>query len=1007
MPRRTSTRFVTVSKQEFESWLSALPNLTWNEIEDGRAQEHIYNVTQMSGDARALVSVRVYSSVDKRTGVTRDRGTDAIRIVYWDNVNDMPIGAGRKLLRTVSARSTIQSRLRRRIQNFFERIADVRPTDFGYVQHVLERFIEYARPSRRNFPQSLLQQLMDRGTLSSKQVAYVLGEENPRGYPTFEQTLNNQGEAPTVSYQRMQQGERAEDVDVTQEVEANVTAPIRPLTGNEEETLDSSPAAEAAIRAHARRIDEELERRLFDPNEAPNIMPPRRSRTRERIDASMEHARRQRQEGLLNVDVTEESERMVDDLDKFLRRIDGPEVIAGDDQTELVPTAVVEEEYGIYYPFEYFNIVQSMVYRETLETDTNVVIGANTSAGKTVCAELLAHKALAEGKRIAYLSPLKSLTQEKYTDWRNLWPEKNICILTGDYVLSETRKRELAEADIIVMTSEMCDSRTRRMRREGNQWLYEVGLLVVDEAHILTTDRGHAVESGVMRFTKLNPQARVLLLSATMPNVRQLGAWLTNLNDKESKVVSSDWRPVPLELNYPEYEVAYREAGGPDYYATQQNKMQLAVDIMRSRGKEDQKFLVFVHDKATGRKLIRLLARHEETAVFHNADLDLDDRLAIEQKFTSRRRGSLRILVSTSTLAWGRNLPARNVIIVGRHRGINEVDPLDMIQMAGRAGRYGIDEEGTVYVLTEQGNMARQMHEMTNPRDITSVLAKKETLAFHMLAEMQNGVIFDIRTFKEWFNRSFAAITSPLDDSLVTEVFNDMKRLNMIRLPHHGSGRGHVCTNLGNISGWLYFSPYDIAAWHENFQAYFTRPSDSDPLCLAWAFAHIPSFDLGYCPKDLDGTYRRMQAELAATARHLEIGNTAAVAGAFAAVTATDPPSGAAAQAKRALLYDLNRMLHAIRLIDKKEAQWGADWKVISARMKYGIGPELVPLVTIPGVGGKRAKKLFDKGIKTPKQVASPTGKRKMLRIFTPAVVRKIHLAAKKLIREEEENDSR
>jgi replicative superfamily II helicase len=96
--------------------------------------------------------------------------------------------------------------------------------------------------------------------------------------------------------------------------------------------------------------------------------------------------------------------------------------------------------------------------------------------------------------------------------------------------------------------------------------------------------------------------------------------------------------------------------------------------------------LIFCHDKNTGRQVLGMLKHEGIESFFHNADLELKERLEIEGKFADRENG-IRVLVSTSTLAWGRTLPARNVIIVGVHRGLNDIDQLDVIQMAGRAGR--------------------------------------------------------------------------------------------------------------------------------------------------------------------------------------------------------------------------------------------------------------------------------------------------------------------------------
>lgn len=1003
MPRRNSSRFVTVSQQEFESWLMDLP-FSWGIVEDDRAKEYIYEVLAPTGSSD--VSVRIYSSVDKRTGLTRDIGTDAIRIVYWDRVNDMPIGAGKKLLRTNSAASTIEDRLRRRVNDFFSNIDGVHPVDLLYVRFVLEQYIEHVAHQRsKDFAGSMLQQLRDRGRLSSKQIAYIVGQESPSGFPTFEEKLNTWGFPPRETFEEEVDDESLEDAM------------------REFEAARSDRPIEDIGRARVRRRNSPTGRHS---SSEPSIQTlPRNQRNQEDIEHVLDGARRQiaarrgnqnlqrhlrnilqhdnqTAGSLLSVNVEEESDRMVDELDNFVRGIDGPpveEVIGNED---LVPTRDLDDRdnpvVDISYPFEFFNPVQSRVYNEAMNEDTNLVIGANTSAGKTVCAELLMLKALEHGDRVVYLSPLKSLTQEKYHDWQRTFPECNIAIMTGDYVLSKEKKEELDEADIIVMTSEMCDSRTRRMRREGNEWLYEVGVLVVDEAHILTTDRGHAVESGVMRFTALNPDARVLLLSATMPNVQKLGVWLTTLNEKETQIIKSSWRPVELHMNFPQYMQETYASGRVDYFATQENKMQLAVDIVNSAGKEDQKFLVFVHDKNTGRRLLRKFTTEDIEAHFHNADLDMEQRLDIEKKFSSKRRGSLRVLISTSTLAWGRNLPARNVIIVGAHRGIQEVDPLDLIQMAGRAGRYGIDEQGDVYMLTPNGHVSLYQNMLTNPRDIVSVLAVKETLAFHMLAEVQNGVVTSEPTFIEWYKRSFAYTARPNIDSLVPEVFGDMLRLDMVEQ----NDRGIHCTQLGNVCGWLYYSPYDVSAWHKNFSAIFTgsMSEENEPLRLAWALANIPSFDMGYCPKNLQRASDRLAAALAADAIGMDAGCTVNISAAFAMITGVEPDDGAVKAGVRSIAYDLGRMLNAIQLIDKKHAQWGADWAVIGARVRYGIGPELVPLVSIPGVGGVRAKKLFEHGLTSVRAVASPTGKKKMLRIFKPALVNKIHNAAKKIRRQ-------
>ena len=103
--------------------------------------------------------------------------------------------------------------------------------------------------------------------------------------------------------------------------------------------------------------------------------------------------------------------------------------------------------------------------------DVNLVLGTTTSSGKTIAAELFMGRTLMRKmKKVLYISPLKSLTEEKYQEWKKTFPKHNICILTGDYVLSPKKSRELNRADIIVLTSEMIDSRTRKKDSEKSEF---------------------------------------------------------------------------------------------------------------------------------------------------------------------------------------------------------------------------------------------------------------------------------------------------------------------------------------------------------------------------------------------------------------------------------------------------------------------------------------------------------------------------------------------------------
>ena len=184
-----------------------------------------------------------------------------------------------------------------------------------------------------------------------------------------------------------------------------------------------------------------------------------------------------------------------------------------------IPTKDIED---LTYPFSELNPPQSEFCVNRF-LDANFIISARTSAGKTVIAEL------AKNGKLLYLSPLKAISQEKRDDWTSPlhpWSHLNVSITTGDYQLTAARTQEMRDADVIVMTSEMLDSRTRNLESEKNDWLLDISTLVIDEFHLIGyAGRGDKLESAVIRFTLMNPNCRLVCLSATMPNIEELGAW--------------------------------------------------------------------------------------------------------------------------------------------------------------------------------------------------------------------------------------------------------------------------------------------------------------------------------------------------------------------------------------------------------------------------------------------------------------------------------------------------
>lgn len=921
------SEYIEFSKKDFLSIFADL-GADAEEIFKDRYKEIVFKTKT----SNTKISVVIYSSIDTFSEKSRGVGEDAIRVVFWNEKDNHPISKGKRIYRVTSVES-IKKRITKTIAEFMKKAPEISVVDWDYVRAVLKATIK--DNPKPEFAESLLENLNKMGRLTEGQLAYVIGSETPKGFPTMEARLKSK------------------------------------LWVYNPDFLDSD-------------TEKDTESVSIDTEE-------------------------------------KDMDRDMGDVEKVSYKTTVVEknpalpIITDQNGVELISTS----DYP--YKFEKFNPVQSLIFPFKNE-DSNMIIGANTSAGKTVCAEIIMDEVLGSGKRVIYLSPLKSLTQEKYDDWKGRFSQYGITILTGDYVLSEEKKAEIIRSQIIVMTSEMADSRTRRMESEKNYWLKEVGLVIVDESHIITTERGHAVESGIMRFSSINSDARILFLSATMPNVDELGLWLQSLNKKQTRVIFSTWRPVHLQMHYVEYNPMTDRYGRQNYYYTQEEKKRIAVEIVKS--KPSEKFLIFCHDKGTGNSLVKKLKDEGIEARFHNADLDMEERLETETLF-SKREGGLRILVSTSTLAWGRNLPARNVIIVGIHRGIQEVDELDIVQMAGRAGRYGIDDEGHVFLIIPEGSIESWQEVFKNPRPVTSILNNHKVMAFHVLAEIQNRVITNAHTLLKWYSRSLAYLqesTFTLEDA--EGLLNDLEKMEMVI----NKGSYYTLTGLGKVSGWLYFDPYDVYAWYKNFDKVlqqdikcqwckrtkeesvgqpcsapdgdghlFKVPPIMDDLSLAWALTDIPSNDWGYVPRDIATEAEDLRWKLrnrdiqASDAIHVTLAG-------FLCLTGAEIPKGSLNPSVRAIKYDIRRICQALTLIDSQYGMWKKNelWTTLPTRIIYGISDKLLELVKLPGIGGIKAKKMYEKGITDLTDVISKTDVMKTL--FQPTLVHKLQGEARKII---------
>ena len=167
-----------------------------------------------------------------------------------------------------------------------------------------------------------------------------------------------------------------------------------------------------------------------------------------------------------------------------------------------------------------------------VEDGRGVLVAAPTGAGKTIVGEFAVHLALETGRKAFYTTPIKALSNQKYTDLVRRHGADRVGLLTGDASIN-------GEAPIVVMTTEVL----RNMMYAGSTTLRGLGWVVMDEVHYLADRfRGAVWEEVIIH---LPPDVSVVSLSATVSNAEEFGAWLGEVRG-DTEVIVSEHRPVPL-----------------------------------------------------------------------------------------------------------------------------------------------------------------------------------------------------------------------------------------------------------------------------------------------------------------------------------------------------------------------------------------------------------------------------------------------------------------------------
>jgi superfamily II RNA helicase len=384
----------------------------------------------------------------------------------------------------------------------------------------------------------------------------------------------------------------------------------------------------------------------------------------------------------------------------------------------------------------------------------NVILNTPTGSGKSLVASALHFASLARGRRSVYTCPIKALVNEKWMALcRELGPEQ-VGLSTGDATVNR-------DAPVLCCTAEVL---ANIALREGED--AAVDDVVMDEFHwYADRDRGVAWQVPLLTL----PQARFLLMSATLGDVSFFVDALTKLNGAPTATVRYGERPVPLEYAYSEIPLA---------------------QTLEKLAAEDKAPVYVVHftqrdaaDSAQSFTSLDLATREEKNAVaaaiegfrfsspygpdvrrwlkqgigLHHAGLLPKYRVLVEQL---AQRGLLKVICGTDTLGVGINVPIRTVLFSrlctfdGPKTAV--LTARDFHQIAGRAGRKGFDEVG--YVVAQAPEHAiENLRLEEKARDGRKVVKKKPP--------EHNFANWDLQTFKRLMGASPERLTSRFEVS--------------------------------------------------------------------------------------------------------------------------------------------------------------------------------------------------------------------------------------------------
>lgn len=449
------------------------------------------------------------------------------------------------------------------------------------------------------------------------------------------------------------------------------------------------------------------------------------------------------------------------------------------------------------FPFELDDFQKEAC--EHINNGKSVVVCAPTGAGKTVIAEHAIYRALAEGARIFYTTPLKALSNQKFSDFANKFGVNNVGLLTGDTSINRN-------SQIVVMTTEVF----RNMLYGTNfgsvtENLKDVKYVVLDEVHYMNDEQRGTVWEESIIYCPTNIQ--IIALSATVANADKLTEWINTVHAK-TELVDTDFRPVPLRFYYfdsskpddilplltpsgqlnskikPEKKLRFKDRKRVQrsvvkdvVNALHRKNMLPAIYFTFSRKKCDEQMekcsslcLVTPQEQREIKAMVdEYLAenpylnnnKHIEYILngvaSHHAGLLPGWKVLVEKLF---QKGLIKVVFATETLAAGINMPARSTVISSISKrtdsGHRMLTANEFLQMSGRAGRRGMDEVGYVTVVGTMFQTPDEVAELvlSDSNPLESRFSPSYSMVLNLLQR------FNLEEAKELILKSFGYYSS-------------------------------------------------------------------------------------------------------------------------------------------------------------------------------------------------------------------------------------------------------